>query len=330
MAIIRLGIRSSEKTAGESPAGQRIYLVGSDTKITDLDDILNATYGGDSIPDYNDPWAVGETILVVSKRAVAHDRTDDGVDEGFWYLVYVDYSVPADVQNELDPADRDWEWSKGNDKRQMVAASSLFDTSGYFYPDALADEMVNLDKGDAFLNTIGEPPEGGVPRVISRGTIVLTKYVTDVTDLGTLTSWAELDTYIDKVNELPVQILDVSYDEYTLLVDAIDYASITENGFERIKVTFRIIVDTLFTHIYTFQSASYNYAYQDPDTSEWSRRKILDEDGNETSTPQLIDKNGQEIPLPSSPPFVKRPVYISGGANELADLTVLGLPTTIP
>ena len=328
MAINYLSLRRATLQDGPSPSGQKEYLVGSTVKISDnIDDILDASYDGKEIPSYNDSWNDSDrtNLLRSDINAFAHDEKD-GYQEGYWWIVVADYSVPEDVQNELDPTDRDWEWSKTNDKRQINSPLSLFDTSDYVYPGSSALDMVNLNEGDAVVNTIGEPPESGVGRVVSRTVINLTKYVNNITDLG-VSSYFELDSFVDKVNQSAITILGVTYDEYELLLDAADYQSITENGFECIKVDFRIIADFVLTHIFTFQNASYNYLNQDENNR---RQKIRDEEGTEVNTPQLIDKDGQEIPLPETAPFTKVPTLISVGRNKLADFNTISFPSTVP
>jgi hypothetical protein len=331
MAINKVGLKRAQLTSGDTPRGQRVYLVGSDTRIgTDISPILDATLGGDSVPDYDEAWdgSTNSSLLVFNKVAEPFDIVDGGTQEGHWWIVTVDYSVPDVIQRELDPKDRDWEWSKGQDKREFAAASSTFDTSGYIYPGSDETYMINLGLNQGFQNTLGEPPESGVSRVVSRQVISLTKYVSKVTPaaLG-VADWDELDSFVDKVNTDTVEILDITYDPYELLIDSIPYQNVTENGFECVKVTFNIIADKTFKHIFTFQNASYNQAGQDG--TEWVRIPIKDQ-GQDVNTPQLIDDEGKLIPLPESPPFLKTPYLISGGVNDTSEFDGLTLPATIP
>jgi hypothetical protein len=330
MAIKALGLKRARLKDGATPTGQKVFLVGSTTKIgDDISPILDASFNGQEIPAYNDAYdASNNNVLVTDRDAVAWDL-EDGTQEGFWWLVTVDYAVPETVQNALDPADRDWEWSKGPEKREVAAAFSTFDTAGYVYPNSDASNMLNLAAADAWLNTCGEPPEGGVPRIQSMQSIQLTKYTTtgSPSSIGP-TSWAALDAFQDKVNEDTVVILDVTYNPFELLMDEINYANVTENGFDRVKITLRLLADKTFKHIFTFPSASYNYVVTDGTNKTLSA--IKNTDGQDVSAPQLVDLNGQEIPLPESAPFKKTPVLISGGVNDLATFGTFNFPASIP
>ena len=331
MAIIKVGLKRAEKSQGQNPTGQKVYLVGSDTKISDnVDDILDASYlGGDAVPGYDQLWSLDFTnnLRVESKRAMAWDE-EEGTQEGYWWIVTVNYAVPdiTSNQNAEDPRERDWLWSKTTEKVEHVIVSSLFDTSGYVYPDSTATNMVNLGAGDAITNTAGEPPEGGVSAPVSNSVITLSKFIDDASDLG-VASFEELDAYIDTVNNQTINILDGTYDKWELYMDDISYEPVNENGFDVIKVVFRIMADKYKSHVFTFPSAGYN------ETAPPGKKgivRIKDSDRMEVVNPQLLDADGSAIPFPDGTPYIKTPYLISAGIHQLANWSTLTLPETIP
>lgn len=328
MAIIKVGLKRAEKSQGQNPTGQKVYLVGSDTKISDdIDAILDASYlGGDAVPSYNDLWSVDTTVnlRVDNKRAMSWDE-EEGTQEGYWWVVTVNYAIP-DInsnQNAEDPRDRDWLWSKTNEKSERNLVSSLFDTAGYVYPEAGVDQMVNLASGDAITNTAFEPPEGGVAGPVSNGVITLSKFIDTASDVGPA-SFQALDAYIDTLNDAAVDLLGINYNKWELYMDDISYEPVNENGFDVIKIVFRIIVDTRKTHVFTFPSAGYNQIVN-------GKKVPASYPGGESPTnPRLLDDNGAVIPDPVAPPFISTPYLVSAGRNPLADWSTLTLPTSIP
>jgi hypothetical protein len=328
MAITRLGLRSANKTQGNEPSGTKIFLVGSDTNIADdIDLILDASLASGGIPEYNESWSVDDTsILVVDKRADAYDEAEGGM-EGFWWLVTVEYTSPDTVERALDPRDRNWEWSKVTDKRDIAIAASTFDTSGYVFPGVSAAEMLNLGEGESFVMTNGVPVESGVPRTASRKRISLTKYVdtpNGYSDIGA-SSWDDLDSFEDKVNSDSLVILDVSYDPWDLLVDSVNYEGVTENGFDVIKVDIELVADKEFKHVFSYPSVG----YEETD-STGGLSAITDKAGQTVSMPQTLDLTGAAIPNPPFSPYVKAAILVSGGAHVLKALGTLTLPSSIP
>jgi hypothetical protein len=316
MAVTVIGLHSAELTDGEEPTGQKTYIAQSDTQILgNVIDVLDAT----GIPVYDetyDPTATG--LKVRTKRAVAMDEQ-----EGYVWMVTVNYETPekTDGQEKLDPRDRPWDWSKGPDKRQIVAPDSRFDTSGYQYPGSNVLSNINLKNNEAIVNTAELPFSDGVVRTISRQVITLTKYVDDYSGVGA-SSWEDLDSYIDSVNSGNKSILNVSYTKWQLLMDDINYAPHSENGFDVIRISFRIIADTVYTHVAAFPSQGYKQL------KGGELVDILDKSGQPVMEPRLLDSDGLAIPLPS--PVEIEPVYISAGLNESKDWAALSLPTSIP
>jgi len=109
-------------------------------------------------------------------------------------------------------------------------------------------------------------------------------------------------------------------------MDSVSYMPTSENGFDRIKVTFRVIVDEEFQHVFTFLSAGYNEINQ----TTKRLKKVPGGDGVEATQPVLLDKDGIKIPEPVTAPFLKDPVFISGGAQPIKDWSSLNLPESIP
>jgi hypothetical protein len=316
MAVTVIGLHSAELTDGEEPSGQKTYIAQSDTQILgNVIDVLNAT----GIPVYDetyDPTATG--LKVRTKRATAMDEQ-----EGYVWMVTVNYQTPekTDGQDALDPRDRPWDWSKGPDKRQISTPNSRFDTANYVYPGSDGVENVSLDEGEAIVNTANLPFSDGVVRTISRQVISLTKYINDYSDVGA-SSWEDLDSYIDSVNSNNSQsILDISYDKWEMLMDSIDTAPHSENGFDVIRITFRIVTDKAYTHVGSFPSQGYKQL------KGGKLVDIKDEDAQPSIEPRLLDRDGLAIPVPD--PNIK-PIYINAGLNEAKDWSGLSLPTSIP
>jgi len=328
MAIIKVGLREAEKSQGSNPTGIKRFLVGSDTKISDnIDPILDASVlGGNGVPSYNDLWSIDTTVnlRVDNKRSFAYD-SDDGVQEGFWWIVEVNYAVPdiSNNQSAEDPTARDWLWSKSSEKEETTLSFSLYDTTDYVYPSGAVD-MVNLGQGDAATNTAGEPPENGVTRQESNRVITMSKYINEVTDLG-VADWDELDEFIDTVNDGIVSLLDVDYDKWQLRMDDIDYEPVSENGYDVIRVVFRVTANKKKTHVFSYPSAGYNQLI-DGDLVKIKNTKT----GEDIQSPRLLDSTGAVIPEPESAPYLAEPTLVLCGKNELADWSSLNLPETIP
>ena len=317
MAVTVIGLHSAELEDGKSPSGVKTYIVQSDTQITsDVISILDAT----GIPVYDetyDPTATG--IRVRTKRATAMDEQ-----EGYVWMVTVNYEAPekTEGQEELDPRDRPWDWSKTPDKREISVPSSLYDTVGYQYPGSLgALDNVNLEANEAILNTANCPFLDGVQRTISRQVITLTKYIDSYSDVGA-SSWADLDSYVDSVNSGSETILDVPYAKHQCLMDSIDYGPYSENGFDVIKISFRVIVDSVYGHILTLVSQGYKQIKDDELVD------IKDKDGQPPMEPRLLDKDGLAYPIGGVSSFP--PIYINAGINEEKDWSGLSLPSSIP
>jgi hypothetical protein len=315
MAVTVIGLHSAELTDGEEPSGQKTYIAQSDTQILgNVIDVLNAT----GIPVYDetyDPTATG--LKVRTKRATAMDEQ-----EGYVWMVTVNYQTPekTDGQDALDPRDRPWDWSKTPEKRQISAPDSRFDTSGYQYPGSNAIENVNLGANKAIVNTANLPFSDGVLRTISRQIITLTKYVDDYSGVGA-SSWEDLDSYVDSLNSGNESILDVSYTQWQLLMDSIDYAPHSENGFDVVRVSLRIIADKLYTHVASFPSQGYKQL------KGGELVDINDKSGQPVMEPRLLDKDGLAIPVPA--PNIK-PIYVNAGLNEVKNWSGLSLPSSIP
>lgn len=336
MAITKVGLRRFNKSKGNNPTGTKVYLVGSDTSIADsqVDTILDATLGSNAIPAHDTLWSAGDSVnlRVDNKRAISHDEVD-GYQEGFWWEVTVNYKVPPGPtnQNPEDPRDRAWLWSKSTEKGERVMVNSLFNTTqdtsgGYVYPGADATDMVNLEYGDAICNTAGEPPQGGVSGPVSRSVFTISKYVDDASDLG-VSSWVELDRYIDTINDGSITLLDTNYEKWELYMEDINYRPVNENGYDVVFVELTIVADLFKKHVFTFPSAGYNELRDGTDGFDLYR--IQNEDGDVVS-PQLLSIDGTAIPNETSAPFIKTPVLISVGRNEPVDWSVLTLPTSIP
>lgn len=324
MAIVRVGFKSGEKSAGSDPTGQKLYLVESDTKISDdIDQVLDAS----GIPAYNSVWSGDTTInlLVSRKRAQALD-VEEQTQEGFYWIVQVDYRVPdtdAGQTNE-DPTDRDWLWSKTNEKSDRLVNNSLFDTAGYIFPESDANHMKNLTAGEAVTNTAGEPPEGGITGPVSKQVITLSKYIDVATDLG-VASFEALDAYVDSINSASVTILGQTYDKWQLLMDDISYEPVSINGYDVIRVVFRIVVDTFKTHVFSFVSAGFNEKRTGTFTDTLT--KIVNDNGEDVVAPRLLDKDGkaENVQVANI-----EPTHVSVGINELKDFTTINFPAAIP
>lgn len=321
MAITLIGLHSAEKRNGETPTGQKTFILESDTQITDdIDQILDFT----DLPAYDETWNATDpdNLRVRQKRATTMDEQ-----EGFIWMVETNYEVPTgtDGQDALDPRDRPWDWSITPDKREIVAPSSLY-TATQNYPNSVAGNNKKLTKGDAIQNTAGLPFSDGVLRTISRIAISLTKYVSSpngYTELG-LGSWQEFDQLQDSVNDNTgnIAILGTTYTTHQLLMDEVNRAPVSENGFDVIKVNLRIIVDTIFTHEAFFPSQGFKELDLDNNLIP-----IYDAAGDPTSEPRLLNITGNAIPLTGA---LIDPVYVVAGLNEEKDWTSLTLPATIP
>jgi len=321
MAITLIGLHSAEKRNGETPTGQKTFILQSDTQITDdIDQVLN--FAG--IPEYDDIWdgVDPDNLRVRQKRATTMDEQ-----EGYLWMVEVSYEVPTgtDGQDALDPRDRPWDWSISPDKREVVAPSSLY-TATQNYPNSVAGNNKKLTAGEAIQNTAGLPFSDGVLRTISRITIGLTKYVSSpngYTELG-LASWKEFDELQDSVNDNSgnITILGTAYTTHQLLMDEVNRAPVSENGFDVIKVNMRIVVDTTFTHEAFFPSQG----FKELDLNN-KIIPIYDAAGDPTSEPRLLDINGNAIALAGA---LIDPVYVVAGLNNEKDWTGVTFPASIP
>lgn len=323
MAITLIGLHSADKKTGESPTGKKVFLVESDTQITDdINQILDFS----DIPAYDATWDAqdftsGDNLRVRRKSAEAMD-----VQEGFIWMVTANYEPPTgtDGQDALDPRDRPWDWSYSPEKQQVVISDSLYNANK-IYPGSLAADNINLAKGAAIQNTAGLPFSDGVLRTISRQTITLTKYVSTpngYTDFG-VASWEALDAFQGTVNDQTagITILGIPYAHHELLMDEITRAPVSENGFDVIKVTFRIVTDTVYTHTMSLPSQGMKQLVNNDLVAIW------DDQGNEIIEPRLLDKDGVAIPVTGA---VLDPIYINFGVYTEKDWTGLSLPTSIP
>lgn len=328
MAILKVGFREGEKADGSDPSGWKKFLVESDTAITDdIDTILSANDGVNAIPAHNAAWSVGVTNLRVVKRRASAMDTEEGSQQGYFWEVLVSYAVPdaGSGQNEENPVNRDWLWGKGSDKQEEVRVASLLDTTGWIYPGTDAAHMVNLTLGDTFTNTAFEPPENGITGPKTDRVITLSRYINDYTDLGLL-SWEALDAFIDTVNSDAVTLLGVAYAAWELRMDDIDYNPVSENGYDVIKVDFRIHVDTRYQHVVSFPSAGYN----EIDATTKKLKRITNDAGDDVQSPRLLDKLGAKIAPPGTAPYIGKPYIVSGGVNSAVAWAALSLPAAIP
>jgi hypothetical protein len=318
MAVTVLGLFEAIQNTGDSPTGEKVYTLQSDTQITDdISLILNAA----GVPAYDDTWSAddfsnGDNLRVRRKRA----RTLDD-QEGFIWQVQVNYESPTvqSGQEALDPADRDWDWSKGPDKRQIALAQALFTATGHKYPGSAPANNVIISSGKTVQNT-AKTPIVGLFRNISRQIITLTKYINSPSDLG-VGSYSALDAFVDTVNSDSKQILGITYPKWTLLMDDISYGPISENGYDRVKVQFRIIVDTYFTHVQSVVSAGYKQL------KGGKLVAIPDDNGGVRTEPAPLDKDGLAIAQTAGQ---TDSVFINVGANDAVAWASLSFPSSIP
>jgi hypothetical protein len=318
MAVTLLGLFEATQNTGDSPTGEKVYTLQSDTQITDdISLVLNAS----GVPAYDDTWSAddfsnGDNLRVRRKRARTLDEQ-----EGFIWQVQVSYEVPTaqSGQEALDPADRDWDWSKGPDKRQIALSQAVFTATGYQYPGSSAANNVIIATGKTVQNT-AKTPVVGLFRNISRQIITLTKYINSPSDLG-VGSYSALDAFIDTVNSDSVTILGITYPKWTLLMDDISYGPISENGFDRVKVQFRIIVDTYFTHVQSVVSAGYKQL------KGGKLVPIPDDNGDLRTEPAPLDKDGKAV---SQTAGQTDSVFINVGANDQVAWSGISFPSSIP
>jgi len=74
-------------------------------------------------------------------------------------------------------------------------------------------------------------------------------------------------------------------------MDSIDYGPYSENGFDVIKISFRVIVDSVYGHILTLVSQGYKQIKDDELVD------IKDKDGQPPMEPRLLDKDGLAYPI---------------------------------
>jgi hypothetical protein len=315
MAVTVKGLLSAEKDAGNLSTGTKKYIVQSDSQITDDVDLIIDAAG---LPLYDDIWSVYDTtgLRVRNKRARAID--DIG---GYVWEVTVEYEVPTaqEGQDDLNPVDRDWDWSVAPNKKQIAATQSLFTPTDYQFIDSLPDENVNLAQGKALQNTANSPIVGLQQNIVQQA-ITLSKYVNDATDLGVL-SWELLDLYVDTVNSDTKTILDRSLVKWTALMDSITYGPVSENGFDCYLVNFRILVDPYYTHVASVVSAGYQQLVSG------KLVPIPDAKYGITTEPRPLDKDGKVIEQTGTQ---IKPVYINAGLNQAISWASLSLPSTIP
>jgi len=334
MTITKVDLKSGSKQGGANESGNKIYLVGSDTNIgDDIDVILDASVvGGNGIPAYNSVWGAGDgsALLVANKGATSWDMSGETM-EGYWWRVDVEYTPDGVNDNDhgsLPPEDWDWEWDIGEEERSIQIPSSEFDTSGYVYPGSDSTHMVNLDTGEAFTNTAGDPAMSGVEMKRTRDVITLVKYVKDTSwaGIGTgLTSREDVNLYRDSLNDANFTLLGTVYPKWTLWLKSIKYKPVVRNGKSRVKVTFKIVCDEAFTHVFTYPSAGLRQvkvAGEDP--------VPIKSKGQNVTKPMLLDRAGLMVPQPASSPYIKTAFYVSGGTQVLRDWSVLLFPATYP
>jgi hypothetical protein len=104
-------------------------------------------------------------------------------------------------------------------------------------------------------------------------------------------------------------------------MDEISYGPISENGFDRIKVTFRIVADKEWTHTRAIVNAGLKQRVGGKEIP------CVDDAGNPAFEPKMLDNDGKQVPLDGS---IIPAYYVTAGVHRSANWTALLLPETIP
>lgn len=304
----------SDTTNGKS--GLRRYMVTSDTKITDNDEVLGASAGGESIPAIRDSWSVSEAEVKVVRRRVT--ELDNGKT---FFLVEVEYETPTgtgvDGSDDPDPTARPWEVTSGTLKNEINIEKTKLDVTG----SGLGDIELGLNK--SIVNAASDPIE---VKGYERTTVLnLSKNYSAFDDIDvSIVTLEDLKLYEGTLNDAVISIASISGSKWTFLIDEINVSSNQENGIDYIRVNYRIIYNPE-THVKVLLNAGLNKLIDSGGAK--IRTPILNK-GVPVKKPALLDVNGNPIAATDPATAVATGTYVAAGVNADDDFSLLGLPTT--
>ncbi len=283
----------------------RVYYIKLSAGVDDLSVVLSDAIGA-GLPDLGDAFGAlpNEAGLVVT----SHEPKEIDKERGF-YSIQVNYQTYE--FSMATPTQRPWSITFSSDRVEIVPAVTLWNT-GAITPVA---PVTAVGIGEPILNTAGDPFDPPVTSFRVRPIITLQKNFAAITDIGSITTIAQLMSYVGKLNSLSVTVAGITADVGQFLMDDINCVYTSSDGQEYYNTTFRIIFDDQY-HVAQILNAGYN------DTA--GAINVL---GVSVSSPQLLDAAGARI---TGTPAAKAAaaIYLAFGVQDIIAFSTLGLPTT--
>lgn len=289
----------------------RMYYMKLDTPVDELSDALALAIGA-GLPDLGD--AYGSDSNELGMIATSHEPMEVQKELGY-YQIQVNYETQT--LNMAAPTERPWQISFSSEKVEFVPSITRWNTGVVFPIGAIKAVAAS----EPILNTAGDPFDPPVMAYRIRPIITLQKNFADLSDIGSITTIAQLMSYVGKVNSAAITIAGIYANYGQFIMDDINCVYTEADGGTFYNTTFRIIYDEEY-FCEKVLNAGYNQLVGGKTVG------LTAKDGTAFSSPQLLDANGALIV--AATPALKQAaaIYRAFGTQYGIAYATLGLPTT--
>lgn len=288
----------------------RVYYCKLDAGVDDLADVLDqALTSSMGFPALGDDYGAGSALTGLV--ATSHEPVEIQRERGF-YQIKVNYETQT--LDMAPPTERPWTITFSSERVEIVPALTQWNT-GVVFP---LGQILAVAAGQPIVNSAGDPFDPPVTSFRIRPIITLQKNFTELTDIGAITTIAQLMSYVGKVNNAPITIAGIYANYGQFLVDDINCVRTEEDGQDFYNTTIRIIYDEEY-FCEKVLNAGFNEAGVPP--------KPILASGIPVTSPQLLDAAGAKI---TGTPAAKKAaaIYYAFGTQDGIAYSDLGLPTT--
>jgi hypothetical protein len=318
------------KVGVNGATGTRVFRCVSDTKIRDISLASVADDGVTALPILGASWPAGGANTTGLK--VFDIEPQEVGKEQKTYDVAISYATEESKdQFTSNPSNRDWQVRWGTEWVEEVPYGTLTNTTAAgivssFPSGGAAFTVTGIATAKPIVNAVLDKLAAVDRRAVQVCT--LQKYYTPAQFAalgpgpGSNYGLKALSTFIDTCNDAVLTLAGLtSAGIYTLLMDDITVENGTENGYDYISVSYRIVYDP-YTQSNILMNAGFRrYAAAG---GAGGLIQVLGADGKDTSDAQALNDDGTQSGA------AQPRIYYAFGVKKSTTWSSLGLPTVIP